>query len=597
MSTRILIGDCRDVLRALPDASVHCCVTSPPYFGLRDYGMAKQIGLEPTPDEFVAELVATFREVRRVLRDDGVLFLNLGDSYFGGGHGGGGSFASERRSWHAVPCGTSGKAPASSTARDCLCGSLCDACRKAYRIGKSRSDARRDPMPEPLLSGSTRAHTESDSDRLTTSGLTDPAGRSEGASLAAATAQDLEAGPLLVSQASTTAESSLPRQEANHQLAPTSECQLCGRSFERCAQASAGNSGCTCDTGSQSAPSATGRTDTVSSGSAYLPLTTNTLKPKDMIGIPWRVAFALQADGWYLRQDIIWHKPNPMPESVTDRCTKAHEYVFLMSKSPRYYFDAKAIAEPCVGQTPQTGSRLAGNVKPPKGQAAYDAGDDRHRTKAGPLAYAVRERSKRDSFKRDDSKRAEVIPGQSVGTSRPEREESDYPLNTRNKRSVWTIATKPYSEAHFAVMARELAENCIKAGTSEHGVCPHCGSPWARLTERDHSTSHDAESATLYDSKSTAGRLAKLRQAARAAGKEYSSSRTTTGWAAGCDCVDNEPVPATVLDPFGGSGTTGLAADQLQRNSILIELNPDYVKIAERRITGDSPMFTEVSCA
>lgn len=368
-------------MQAMDPGSVHCCVTSPPYFGLRDYGNAGQIGLEATPDEYVAKLVAVFREVRRVLRDDGTLWLNLGDSYANDSKWGGSTSGKHVQAVH----GNSG-------------------------IGRGRH--------------------------------------------------------------------------------------------------------------------------------------TTGLPGKNLIGIPWHVAFALQADGWILRQDIVWSKPNPMPESVTDRCTKAHEYVFLLSKSASYYCDMKAIAEPVTqstvarlsqdvenqdgsdrvpgktnGPMRAVGGRLAGNVNPPKGQAAYEAGDERQRTKAGLLAYAVRERSKRDSFKRDDSKRAAVIPGQTVGTHRADREESTYPLDTRNKRSVWTIATKPYREAHFATMAPELAETCIKAG------CPEGG---------------------------------------------------------------------TVLDPFGGAGTTGLVADQLQRSAVLCELNAEYVEIARRRIAADAPLFAEV---
>ena len=320
MTVRILHGDCRDVLKTLPDASVHCCVTSPPYFGLRDYGHAGQIGLEPTPSEYVAQMVEVFREVRRVLRDDGTLWLNLGDSYAGTGKSGGGA---QGKRWEE--CGMDTEGP---------------------RGGKWR--------PAPVG-----------------------------------------------------------------------------------------------------------------------------LKSKDLIGIPWRVAFALQADGWYLRQDIIWHKPNPMPESVRDRCTKAHEYVFLMSKSERYFYDIDAMQE--QSETP-----------------------------------ADRAPRRADSFAR------KVSEGQPPGQSaqhREGREDISY-SGTRNKRSVWTIATKPFSEAHFATMAPELAETCIKAG------CPEGG---------------------------------------------------------------------TVLDPFGGAGTTGLVADQLQRDAVLCELNADYIDIARRRIGADAPLFAEVT--
>lgn len=255
MSVDILIGDCRSVLRTLPEASVQCCVTSPPYFRLRDYGMADQIGLEQTPAAYIAEMVAVFREVRRVLRDDGTCFINVGDSYAGGGTMG-------------------------------------------------RNDADKD---------------------------------------------------------------------------------IGGRGGNK---AGSGN------------PGAQGQRKPVSS-----------LKHKDLIGIPWRLAFALQADGWYLRQDIIWHKPNPMPESVTDRCTKAHEYVFLLSKSARYFYDAAAVAETAVWP-------------------------------AGP-----------------GNTKARVVPGQT-----DENVHKIGPRETRNRRSVWTIATQPYSGAHFATMPPELAETCIKAG-------------------------------------------------------------------------------------------------------------------------------------
>lgn len=306
-------GDCIETMSRMPDGIVQTCVTSPPYFGLRDYGHDGQIGLEPTPAEFVAKLVEVFREVRRILRDDGTLWLNLGDSYAG--------------SWGAQ--------------------------------GRPQGD-----------------------------------GQMTGRSVASA------------------------RQISEH-------------------------------------PSFGTKTGTRGRDEGY--------KPKDLFGIPWRVAFALQADGWYLRQDIIWHKPNPMPESVLDRCTKSHEYIFLLAKSERYYCDMGAIKEQATGQAP-------GNVNAPKGQAEYESGDDRHRTKAGLAAYAARARSKRDSFKRDESKRAEVIPGQSVGTHRADRDESEYDLDTRNKRSVWTVATTPYKGAHFATFPTELIEPCILAGAPAGGV-------------------------------------------------------------------------------------------------------------------------------
>ena len=312
MKVIILEGDALATLRNLPAESVHCCVTSPPYWGLRDYGIDGQRGLEATPEEYVLNMVDIFREVRRVLRDDGTLWINLGDSYASGGR------------------------------------------------------ATRDPGQSTLHPAQAKGMSRQ----------SDPIG----------------------------------------------------------------------------------------------------IKPKDLIGIPWRVAFALQADGWYLRQDIIWSKPNPMPESVRDRCTKAHEYIFLLSKRERYWFDADAIAEPYAHEyrvgPPSVGKEYS------SASGRNDAGE--HRTGAG--------------------------LGEATGT--------------RNKRSVWTVATQPFSEAHFATFPPALIEPCILAG------CPAGG---------------------------------------------------------------------TVLDPFGGAGTTGLVADRLQRNALLIELNPEYAEMARKRIRGDSPLFAEVA--
>ena len=330
MAVRLLIGDCRARLAELPAQSVHTCVTSPPYFGLRDYGVAGQIGLEDTPEAFVAQMVDVFREVRRVLRDDGTLWLNLGDSYAG--------------SWGAQSRGN-------ATGED-----------KATISGSSTLSARQ-----------------------------------------------IEAHPR-------------------------------------------------------------GQTGTGSLKN------TPGLKAKDLIGIPWRVAFALQADGWYLRQDIIWAKPNPMPESVRDRCTKAHEYLFLLSKGPRYHYDAEAIAETALYAETRNGRVGAYQVR------AQGGGGDG----TSPTAHADRD------------------------------------LSQRNRRSVWTVATQPFKEAHFATYPPELIEPCILAG------CPAGG---------------------------------------------------------------------TVLDPFGGAGTTGLVADRLQRDAILIELNPTYAEIARKRLQGDGGMFSEVEAA
>ena len=217
----------------------------------------------------------------------------------------------------------------------------------------------------------------------------------------------------------------------------------------------------------------TGGTDRKVSDSAKVGSTRNTmeqigdrtqraptgLKDKDLIGIPWRLAFALQADGWYLRQDIIWSKPNPMPESVRDRCTKAHEYIFLLSKSERYFYDHEAIKEPVAASTV---ARLS------QPNLANQAGSDRVPGKTNGNMKAVR--SKANSFKREGSKREQAIPGQAVGTHRPDRAESEYDLDTRNRRSVWTVATRPYKGAHFATFPPALIEPCILAGSRVNDI-------------------------------------------------------------------------------------------------------------------------------
>jgi DNA modification methylase len=319
----ILLGDVQERLGDIDDNSVRCCVTSPPYWGLRDYGHDGQIGLEQTPEDYVAKMVQVFREVRRVLTDDGTLWLNIGDSY-----------AAQR----------GGTTPPAETLAGGANGWMAD----GSRVNRDRHEG----------------------------------------------------------------------------YNPSSNASAIG------------------------------------------------LKHKDLVGIPWRLAFALQADGWWLRQDIIWHKPNPMPESVTDRCTKAHEYVFLLSKSSRYYYDADAVAEPAIH---------AGHIV-----KAYKTGKN------------ISGEPMRDT----------ATGGHDVEVGK-----------TRNRRSVWSINTKPFRGAHFAVMPEALAEPCILAG-SELGDL--------------------------------------------------------------------------ILDPFTGAGTTAVVALKHGRNFVGCELNPEYMKIAEQRITQHSPLFNEV---
>lgn len=280
------------------------------------------------------------------------------------------------------------------------------------------------------------------------------------------------------------------------------------------------------------------------------------LKPKDLVGIPWRVAFALQDAGWYLRQDIIWHKPNPMPESINDRCTKAHEYIFLLAKSEDYFFDHWAIQEPVSGTAHSRGSGVNAKIKVPSG---WDTGDGSHNNLNG--RYKVKQNESYSS----------AISG---------------PLRAmRNRRSVWTITTQAFRGAHFATFPEKLVEPCIKAGTSEHGCCPRCGAPWGRIVE-------------MQDTGVKAGDE----------GEEIPmtyKAPVTTGWKPGCRCssaaelrtstnpdrlfdtvlTPPDPVPCRVLDPFGGSGRTAKVALRLGRASTMCELNPQYVDLIHKQCT------------
>ncbi|MGH8584728.1 MAG: DNA-methyltransferase [Gammaproteobacteria bacterium] len=419
-----LVGDCRTVLKQLIEEGlkVQICVTSPPYWGLRDYGGVGQIGLERTPDEYVAVLVEVFRLVRDLLADDGTLWLNLGDCYATGadmvGQCPGGGIQGER--WKALR---------PSLPQDCS-GQGYRGTRTAHNSGKNAY-------------------------ALGEGGFTQP--------------------------------NRLP---------------LAG------------------------------------------------LKPKDLVGIPWRVAFALQAAGWYLRSDIIWHKPNPMPESVRDRPTKAHEYLFLLSKSERYYYDAEAIREPY----------------------ALDS-----------LARVQRGRS-------DKHKYADGGPGDQT-LARDIRKACTSALG-RNRRSVWSIGSEPFSEAHFATFPRRLVEPCILAGTSERGHCPECGARWQRpstrlrtgVVEREFVPQHDVSPAKpVLSPPEVAKDEGPLDASNSWQGSPRGRTRTRTiVWEPTCSCGAH-PIPDVVLDPFLGSGTTAEVAQRLGRHWFGIELNPDYTAMQERR--------------
>jgi hypothetical protein len=253
------------------------------------------------------------------------------------------------------------------------------------------------------------------------------------------------------------------------------------------------------------------------------------LKPKDLIGIPWRVAFALQADGWWLRQDIIWHKPNPMPESVTDRCTKAHEYVFLLTKSERYFYDAEAVSE----------------AQTTNGQGGF--------SNKATLKSVVLGASHKPSL---------------VNATNDGR---------RNRRSVWTVTTKPYSGAHFAVMPADLVEPCIKAGCPEQ-CCPVCGRGWDRVVEKQRTATRPGnESKYGTPEEDIRGGSVTLRE-------RHLVSTQTLGWQPACECAATGTIPGAVLDPFAGSGTTLAVAAEQGRNAIGCELNPEYIALAKKRI-------------
>lgn len=258
------------------------------------------------------------------------------------------------------------------------------------------------------------------------------------------------------------------------------------------------------------------------------------LKPKDLVGIPWRVAFALQADGWWLRSDIVWAKPNPMPESVRDRPTRAHEYVFLLAKRRRYYYDADAVREPDCGRP-----AAAGYLRP----ARLSYCDDR-----GPRGQE-----------------REWQPG--LG---------------RNRRSVWEVATQPFAGAHFAAISANLVEPCVLAGTSP-SACGECGAPWQRVVASERIDRHSQLGVeggwTDPAEKLTRGR-------APSPGARCLARRTTLGWEPRCEHAECS-ARCLVLDPFAGSGTVGVVACRHGRDFLGIELNADYAQLARRRLAAD----------
>lgn len=392
---KILNMDVIAGLKSLPEKSVHCVVTSPPYWGLRDYGVEGQIGLEKTPEEYVSKMVQVFREVRRVLRDDGTAWVNMGDNYATGGY-------------------------------------------------------------EP---------------------------HDKGAAL----------------------------------------------------------NGYDCPAGWAAASRGQGAMKIAGVGG---------LKQKDLVGMPWRLAFALQADGWYLRSDIIWAKPNPMPESVTDRPTRSHEYVFLLAKSARYFYDADAVREP--HKEPWRGNGEHERIN-------FNTGGIIGRGRVGEYEDGIRQ----------------------------------YNPAGRNRRDVWTITTQPTPEAHFATFPEALVEPCIKAGTSERGCCSVCGAPWVRVAEPDAEYKKLLGRDILRKNEHPKEDVLSKGMSQKKKFPRTTAGYITIGWQPPCTC-STEIIPCTVLDPFGGSGTVAKVARDLKRDAIIIELNPAYVEIARRKLRADEQLFENV---
>lgn len=334
---------------------------------------------------------------------------------------------------------------------------------------------------------------------------------------------------------------------------------MCGRSLNDDAVLSEHKKVCTCDIEKRSDALSLNKSGTFSSDLAY-PYLTNTfqnvkLKQKDLCGIPWRVAFALQADGWYLRQDIIWAKPNPMPESVTDRCTKSHEYIFLLTKKAKYYMDMDAIREPSTGQD---------------GMAA--------------------------NFKRE-SKESDV-PGQSKQQHRIDREPTS-DNGSRNRRSVWIIVTQPFPPEikdmgqHFATFPEKLVEPCILAGSNDR-ACGTCGAAWEREVNIERPADYDpsvVDPLSAEHHRKASGQAGTQRPLTKMFKDSLGTSRQTLGFRPTCE-HDNGDSRSIILDPFMGSGTVALVALKLGRDYIGIELKRSYIAMAMKRLKplGNRPL-------
>jgi len=605
------------VLKTLPDESVQCCVTSPPYWGLRDYGTATwdggdagcdhkpqpdggpkqltnvggsghpwkgtvcpkcgarridaQLGLEESPEAYVANMVEVFREVKRVLRSDGCLFLNVGDSMYAG------------RS--ASSYDRTGKEQQDSQGHDCLFQNLCDECQTVLLARKLHTSPEHvvelshdggDPIQDhsplhcPCLDSSDYSHPSiQQQSYLANCGSRPSSGR----------VGEQPRASLM----STIDESSLPLQAAIR------HCANCGTSLSgidstwHCVRLSAHMSDhdssrrddCTGDNVSldarrqsrnqRSSISCSLRTPVPEHSDSYLYSTRKVtksqgLKPKDLCGIPWLLAFALRADGWWLRSDIVWGKVNCMPESVGDRCTRSHEYVFMLTKSARYYYDSQAIAEPAKSTT----------ISRAKGGTWHN---QEERPDVGFPGQPGRNKA---AINRDI--RQQVLSGA---------------VPMVNKRDVWMIPTESFKGSHYAVMPTKLAETCIKAGTSERGCCPTCGGPWERVVERTKPPADVYTGTVKPDSIAPVSHpeLGKAGMGQKLQNWYNEHPVETLGWRPTCSCGEADTRPCVVLDPFSGAGTTGLVALRLNRDAILIELNPAYTEMARERCAQVQPVM------
>jgi DNA modification methylase len=463
----MLLGDVRAMLRTLPDDHFDCVVTSPPYWGLRDYDVEGQIGLEPTLGEHLAVMVDVFNEVRRVMKPSATLWLNYGDCYATSPNGRSAAdtkaAGNDDRTFRDKPFSTVGEIYSPNHESGDRRGGDCK---------QQRNEGSNHPGRIVAIGGK----------RIT-------AGEER---------EDVDVGGW-------------------------------GKSDDSIRWR----------------------------GGGYL-------KPKDLCMIPNRLAIALQEAGWYVRSEIVWHKPNPMPESIKDRPGTSHEKVWLLSKQDRYFYDADAVAEPLAQSSvwrlaqdleSQTGSTRANGGQKTNGNMKAVGGQKPHSKEYG-----------RKIIDGDSDLSAEGTSGAGFAP----REAG------RNLRNVWTIPTASFSDAHFATFPPALAERCIKAGSSEAGACVCCGAPWRRQTE---TTYDNPGNRTTNGPRSTDNRAQTAGFAVR-----LEKNVKTLGFAPTCDCPDASPIPSRILDIFGGAGTTALVAAQLGRTTTLIELNPEYATLARARI-------------